>query len=131
MSVNVDTKILEIETKRLANDQELRAELNKFMATLMRWKRTSGYNEKRSNALRDASSTLAKLLLDEMVDEENIPLWTPAECVMVLAGTIAVVAYGSIFPEKQRSLLGTLKREANIDAEYAKRQQANAPKKDV
>ena len=99
----------------LATDQELRTDLNKFIATLMRWKRTSGYNEKRTNGLKDFSKELAKTLMDEMVDEEGTPLWTPAECVMVLTGTIALVAYGDIFPDKQRSLLGTLKREKNID----------------
>jgi len=102
------------ETK-LATDQELRTDLNKFMATLMRWKRTSGYNDTRNAGLRGFSKELAKTLMEEMVDSEGTPLWTPAECVMVLAGTIALVAYGDIFPEKQRSLLGTLKRESTID----------------
>ncbi len=101
--------------KALATDQELRTDFNKFMGTLMRWKRTSGYNEARNAGLLGFSKELRNILMTEMVDDEGTPLWTPAECVLALSGTIALVAYGEIFPEKQRSLLGTLKREKNID----------------
>lgn len=105
---------MEKETKP-ATDQEFRTDLNKLLATTMRWKRTSGYNEARSTGLRGFSEELRKVLMTEMVDEEGDSLWTEAECVMVLIGTIALVAYGDMFPDNQRSLLGTLKREKNID----------------
>jgi hypothetical protein len=91
------------------------------MAHLMTWKRTSGYNEHRNNGLRSFSKELASMLMTEMVDEEGTSLWTPAECVLVLAGTIALVAYGDIFPDKQRSLLGALKRESNIEADFVEK----------
>jgi hypothetical protein len=100
---------------KLATDQEFRTVLNTAIATAMRWKRTSGYNEARNAGLRGFSQELAKTLMEEMVDEEGTPLWTPAEAVMVLLGTCALVAYGDIFPEKQRSLLGALKRESTIN----------------
>lgn len=106
---------MSIKKSPLASDQEVREALNKFIALLLRWKRTSGYNDARSTGLSHFSKELASMLMVEMVDDEGTPLWTPAECVMVLTGTIALVAYGDIFPEKQRSLLGTLKREKNID----------------
>lgn len=105
----------EVKEPKLATDQEFRLALNAAISTALRWKRTSGYNEARSNGLREFSRELSKTLMDDMVDEEGTPLWTNAECVMVLLGAAAVVAYGDIFPEKQRSLLGTLKREKNID----------------
>lgn len=108
--------------QKLATDQEFRSDLNKVIATALRWKRTSGYNEGRSTGLRSFSQSLADMLMKEMVDDEGTPLWTPAECVMVLLGTCALVAYGDIFPEKGRSLLGTLKREANIEAEFIERE---------
>lgn len=108
--------------KQFATDQELRSALNGFMAVLMKWKRTSGYNENRNAGLRSFSKELSSMLIAEMVDDEGTPLWTPAECVLVLAGSIALVAYGDIFPDKQRSLLGALKRESNIEAEYVEKQ---------
>ena len=101
--------------QKLISDAEFRTELNKFLALIMRWKRTSGYNDARSAGLRGFSEELRKILMTEMVDEEGDSLWTPAECIMVLVGTIALVAYGDMFPEKQKSLLGTLKREKSID----------------
>ena len=101
--------------EKLATDQEFRLALNNAIATAVRWKRTSGYNEARTEGLRGFSKELSVTLIAEMVDEEGTPLWTPAEAVMVLLGTCALVAYGDIFPEKQRSLLGTLKREKTID----------------
>lgn len=107
--------MLETKDPKLATDQEFRTALNNALSTALRWKRTSGYNEKRSAGLRDFSKELSKTLMEDMVDEEGTPLWTNAEAVMVLLGAAAVVAYGDIFPEKQRSLLGTLKREKNID----------------
>jgi hypothetical protein len=105
----------ETKPEKLATDQEFRTALNAAIATAIRWKRTSGYNEARNAGLRGFSQELTKTFIEEMVDEEGTPLWTPAECVMVLLGTCALVAYGDLFPEKQRSLLGTIKRESSID----------------
>lgn len=117
------TKVLpNVNEVQLITDQELRSSLNGFMAALMKWKRTSGYSEGRNAGLRSFSKELSTMLMTEMVDDEGTPLWTPAECVLVLAGTIALVAYGDIFPDKQRSLLGALKRESNIEAEFVERE---------
>lgn len=105
------------ETPKVVTDQELRAALNDAVSKAIRWKRMASKKESRINGLKEFSSELVRILKEDMVDDEGTSLWDEAEMTMVFMGCAAIVAYGSIFPEKQKSILMKLSREQNKEEE--------------
>lgn len=103
--------------QKVASDQEFRAALNNAVSTAIRWKRVASAKESRINKLKEFSAYFAQALKEDMVDDEGTPLWTDAEMVLALIGSVAIVAYGSIFPEKQKSILMKLSRDQNKENE--------------
>ncbi len=105
-----------IENKTVT-DQELRAALNDTISKAIRWKRMASKKESRINGLKEFSQYLVTMFNEDLRDDEGTLLWDEAEMVMVLLGSAALIAYGSIFPEKQKSILMKLSRDANKEKE--------------